>query len=126
MNFPSALLSAKATLPRLAAHAGGLFVARGDSTAPQLVTSAHAMRALLPFIDDLAALGNCWRAYAAGLNTTALAVTAAPRPQTWPRIMAVAVQNQDAHLIELVDSCRDQEQALGGKVWRVAASRALR
>lgn len=115
------------TLSRLALHAAGLYARSGDFTVLHLVTSAHALRVLMPFVDEpLVAVGHYWRAYAAGVATTAPALSAPPRAKTWPQIVAAALASHDDHLIKLVDSSRQQAQALGGKVWRVAATRALR
>lgn len=126
-NATARLAIGESTLHRLGHHAAAMYAMTGDFTVLHLVTGAHAMRVLLPFLDDpRTAVGHYWHAYAAGVATTALAPAAAPRAKTWPQIVAAAVASHDDHLIKLVDSCREQEQALGGKVWRAAATRALR
>lgn len=117
----------ESTLHRLAHHAAAMYTMSGSFTVLHLVTSAHAMRVLLPFVDDpLAAVGDYWRAYAASVSATALKFEPAPSAEPWPHIVSAALNGTDDHLIKLVDSCREQEQALGGEVWRAAATRVLR
>jgi len=114
------------TLPRLATGAAELYAASGNFTVLHLLTSAHALRVLLPFTDDpLPAVQAYWRAWAAGWVASG-AVPLSPAPlQPWPRIVAHALASDDDHVIKLVDSCREQEAVLGGGVWRQAASRVL-
>jgi len=120
------------TLAQLAALAARLYAATDNFTVLHLVTSAHALRVLLPWLDvdeRSQAAGLYWLAYAAGHAASGLthrASAAAPvalRP--WPEIVSQAIASDDDHFIKLVDSCREQERAYGGAVWREAASRAL-
>jgi hypothetical protein len=120
------------TLAQLAALAARLYAAGDNFTVLHLVTSAHALRVLLPWLDAderAQAVGHYWLAYAAGhaasgLTRPASATTpVALRP--WPEIVSQAIASDDDHFIKLVDSCREQERAYGGEVWREAASRAL-
>ena len=121
------------TLAQLAALAARLYAASANFTVLHLLTSAHAMRLLLPWLDDddaAAALGHYWLAYAAGhaasgLNTAGAARVPPAPLRPWPEIVARAIASDDDHLIKLVDSCCEQEQAYGGAVWRLAASRAV-
>ena len=114
------------TLPQLAALAAKAHAATGNFTAVHLVTSAHAMRLLLPYLDDpLPALAHYWRAYAAAVCAAGLRADVAPRPQPWPALVAAALRSDD-HLIKLVDSCREQEAAYGrAPRWQRAATRAV-
>ena len=126
-------VDADTTLAQLAALAARLYAASGNFTVLHLVTSAHAMRVLLPWLDAddaNAALGPYWLAYAAGhaasgLNSAGAARTPAAPLRPWPEIVARAIASDDDHLIKLVDSCREQERAYGGTAWRKAASRAV-
>jgi len=115
-----------ATLPRLARGAAELYAASGNFTLLHLVTSAHALRVLLPFVEDAEA---ALRAYGLAFAAAWAASGAVPRPPAplppWPRIVARAVASDDDHVIKLVDSCREQQAALGGAVWRQAAARAV-
>ena len=40
-------------------------------------------------------------------------------------LLHLACASDDDHLIKLVDSCREQQRAYGGTLWRQAASRAV-
>jgi hypothetical protein len=118
------------TLPRLAELGARLYAATGDLTALHLVTSAHALRVVLSVLDDDAPtaemVGHYWRAFAAAVASVRAAPRrAAPAPLPWPEIVAAALGSDDEHLIKLVDSCREQERALGGGMWRRAATRGV-
>jgi hypothetical protein len=122
-----------ASLERLATMAARLYADSGDFTVLHLVTSAHAMRVLLPWLEAdeaAAALGHYWLAYAAGHAASGLGAAAAPPappapPLPWPDIVARAIASDDDHVAKLVDSCREQERSYGGTVWREAATRAV-
>jgi hypothetical protein len=125
-------IDAADTLERLARLAAQLYAGSDNFTVLHLVTSSHALRLLLPWLDDdqrADALGHYWLAYAAGHVASGLvagaeqAATGPSRP--WSEIVARALVSDDDHFIKIVDSCREQEQAYGGDVWRAAASRAL-
>ena len=115
------------TLPQLAALAAKAHAATGNFTAVHLVTSAHAMRLLLPFLDEpVAALQAYWQAFAAAVCAAGLQATKVPQPQPWPLLVAAALQSDDDHLIKLVDSCREEHKAYGGApIWQQAATRAV-
>jgi hypothetical protein len=118
------------TLPRLARHAAAAYAQSGDFTVLHLLTSAHAVRVLWPWLDDadrLPALRHYARAFVAGhlaCGTPGPAVThAAPPP--WLRVVERALDSDDEHVIKLVYSCREQERAYGGDLWLRAAARAV-
>ncbi len=114
------------TLPTLAQHAATLYAASGNFTVLHLVTSAHAMRVLLPFVDEpLAAVHGYWLAYAAGCVAASANVGEAAPLLPWTRIVKRAIESDDEHVIKLADSCREEEQIYGGKAWRLAASRVV-
>jgi hypothetical protein len=121
------------TLAQLATLAARLYAASDNFTVLHLVTSAHAMRVLLPWLDEgdvTEALGHYWLAYAAGHVASGVAGSAAagtpPRaPRPWSEIVAWVIASDDDHAIKLVDSCREQERVYGGALWREAASRAV-
>ena len=115
------------TLPQLAALAAKAHAATGNFTAVHLVTSAHAMRLLLPFLDEpLPALRAYWCAFAAAVCAAGLQAGKIPPPQPWPLLVAAALQSDDDHLIKLVDSCREEQNAHGGaRIWQQAATRAV-
>lgn len=114
------------TLQRLATLAAGLYARSANSTALHLVTSAHALRVLLPFTEEpIPALRAYWRAFAAGVASSDAEPEELPPLQEWPRIVDFALASSDDHVIKLVDSCREETEAYGGDAWRRAASRLL-
>ena len=115
------------TLPRLARLAALAYAASGNFTALHLVTSAHAVRVLLPHLQaPLAAVQPYWRAYAAAVCAAGLRAGTPPSPRPWPALVAAAQASDDEHLIKLVDSCREQQRAHGENgVWQAAATRAV-
>jgi hypothetical protein len=119
------------TLARLAQLAAERHAAHGDFTTLHLVTSAHAMSVLLPWLDDDAARGvalahyaGAWLAAWATLRR-AEAAPAATVVLPWDEIVARAIESDDEHCIKLVDSCRELEATFGGAQWHVVASRAV-
>jgi len=116
-----------ATLPLLARQAAALYARSGSFTALHLVTSAHALRLLLPFIEEPEpALRSYWRAYAAGVVAAAAVPAEPPAAWAWDELVAAARVHDDEHVIKLVDACREEQQALGGgNDWQLAATRAL-
>lgn len=112
-----------AALARAAALA---YAGSGNFTALHLVTSAHAMRTLSPFLDDPAAAWRWyWQAFAMGVVAAGLRPLPAVPLLAWDRIVAAALASEDDHLVKLVDSCRQEEAAYGGDDWQRAASRAV-
>jgi hypothetical protein len=114
------------TLPRLAVLAARAYAASGNFTALHLVTSAHALRVLQPYLDEPpAAVAHYARAFNAAVCVAGLR-EAPPVPLLrWPQIVERAIASDDDHVVKLVDSAREQQAALGGAVWRQAASRAV-
>jgi Questin oxidase-like len=115
------------TLEALATLAARAYAASANFTVLHLVTSAHALRVLLPWIDGEhrpSALRHYWQAYAAGHAASGLVERRAGRaaPLPWHSIISAAIASDDDHFIKLVDSCCEQERAYGGSVWRDAAS----
>lgn len=114
------------TLPAMAQHAAQLFASSGNFVALHLLTSAHALRTLLPFIEEVnAAVRSYWCAYAAAVSAGAAVLGEAPVLLPWPAIVQAALASDDEHVIKLVDSCREEEHFYGGTVWQLAASRAI-
>ena len=115
------------TLPQLAALAAKAHAATGNFTAVHLLTSAHAMRLLLPYLDEpVPALQAYWCAFAAAVCAAGLQASQVPPPLPWPLLVAAALQSDDDHLIKLVDSCREEQTFYGGApLWQQAATRAV-
>lgn len=122
-------------LPRLARTAARGYAASGNFTALHLVTSAHALRVLMPLMpphgdaqgpEARAALARYWHAYAAGWVASGAVLGRATPPMPWPELVGAALASSDDHLIKLVDACREEQQAHGGAPdWQRAASRAV-
>lgn len=115
------------TLEQLAFGAAQLYARSGSFTVLHLVTSAHALRVLMPWLDDKpeAAVRAYWQAFAAAWAASGAQDRAEPRLLPWPKILAQALASEDEHVVKLVDSCREQQAAHGGAIWRLAASRAV-
>jgi hypothetical protein len=118
------------TLAPLARGAATLYAASGSFTLLHLMTSSHALRELLPFLDGNgdadAAVRAYWRAWAAGWAASG----ASPSPEPvanlgWDEIVRRALASDDEHVIKGVDSAREHERALGPGPWREAAARAV-
>jgi hypothetical protein len=124
-------VDAHITLPRLAMLAAERYAARAEFTVLHLVTSAHAVRVLLPWLpteERLPALRHYAGAAAAAWATLPREHKGAPSQVSllpWPEIAARAALSDDDHVIKLVDSCRELESSQGGAVWSRAASRAV-
>lgn len=129
----------QATVPRLAVGPGTLgrlsqlaaqaYAGSGNFTALHMVTASHAMRLLLPFVDDSeaadAALRWFWQAWATALVAACLKPRLSAPLLPWPAILQRALASSGAHVIKLVDACREEEAAHGGNLWQHAASRAV-
>ena len=121
------------TLSRLATLAAQRYASSGDFTVLHLVTSAHAVRMMLPWLEPeerADAVKHYWQNFAAawvGGGGAAMSNLALPRgaPWPWPRIVEATLDTADEHAVKLVDSCREQAQAYGGEVWRLAAWRSV-
>lgn len=114
------------TLARLATQAAQLYAAGGDFTVLHLVTSAQALRVLLPFVDEpLAAVDDYAVAYVAALQACGAQPGPLAAPLPWDHLVAAALQSDDEHLIKLVDACREETRQHGGDLWQRAASRAV-
>lgn len=115
------------TPQRLAREAARLYAASGDFTVLHLVTSAHALRVLLPFVDDQpTAIAHYARAFVAARRAAAVKPGRTATALPWPALVEAAIASDDEHLIKLVDSCKEEEAAHGGPDWQRAASRAVR
>lgn len=120
-----------AAVAALAAH---LVVRHPDFTAGHLVIAARAVVRLRPFFDEADALfGAFAQAALAAVLSTGAPLPAdlgrheadLPAPPPWAQLLRRARLSSDAHVLQLVDACREHEAALGGTVWRRAAARAL-
>lgn len=114
------------TLQRLSAQAATLYAASGDFIVLHLVTSAQALRVLLPFCDEpLAAVDDYIAAQVAALRACQAVAGTPAALLPWPALVAAALASDDEHVIKLVDSCREETAVHGGDAWQRAASRAV-
>lgn len=126
-----ALVIDSGTLPRLADLAAQRYAATRHFTVLHLVTSAHALRLLLPALPEaarLAALRAYARAFAAGAMASGIALDTPPRPDPgldWPAIVDRARASNDDHVIKLVHSCREEAAVYGEGARRHAAALAV-
>ncbi|GGP25121.1 questin oxidase family protein [Silvimonas amylolytica] len=117
-----------ATLQKLAAYAAECYVATGDFTVLHLVTSAHALRGLAGWIDDMdTAVRWYWQAYAAGVLASGISGpaphVALPEKPDWAPIIAAGIAADDEHVIKLIDACREDDSAYGDGAHVLAARR---
>lgn len=120
------------TLQRLAEFAAHAYAATRDFTVLHLVTSAHAMRLLLPQLPDAAArdaaLQSYARAFAAGVLASGVAA-GADEPHDpglgWAEIEERARRSGDDHVVKLAYSAREEARCYGSDVHRRAATRAV-
>ena len=105
------------TLTTMANFAAQRYLATRNFTVLHLVTSCHAMRVLLPWVDDRqAALAAYARAYAAGCITSKIDLHSppSPRPATgWLDVTRRAIASDDEHVVKLVHSCREEASIYG-------------
>lgn len=114
------------TLERLARESALLYAASGDFVVLHLVTSAHAMRSVLRFVDEpLDGLAGYRRAWVAARRACGARPGRVAEPLPWDEIVAGALASADDHLVKLVDSCREETACYGGDAWQRAASRAV-
>lgn len=126
MAAASRLRVGEHTLEQLARGSAELYAASGNFTVLHLLTSTHALRVLLPVMDQpLPTVVAYGRAFAAAWAASGARDRGAPPLRPWQHIVAFALASDDEHVVKLVDSCREQQRAYGGEVWRRAASRVL-
>lgn len=114
------------TLPRLARLSARAYAGSGNFTALHLVTACHAMRLLLPLLDQPGtALRWFWQAWATAVMAAGLQVLPPPPLRPWDWLVRQALRSDDEHVIKLVDACCAEDAAHGGDDWRLAASRAV-
>ena len=114
------------TLERLARDAASLYAASGDFAVLHLVTSAHAMRSVLRFVDDpLHGVAGYRRAWVAARRASGAKAGRPADLLPWDEIVGFALTSDDDHLVKLVDSCREETAHHGGDAWQRAASRAV-
>lgn len=117
------------TLERLARAAAFAYARTGNFTALHLVTSTHALRVLMRFLDEpLVAWAWHWQAFAHAVVAARLQPAGEVALRPWKTLIARALDQDDEHVIKLVEACLEEERAYAGRgetLWRLAASRAV-
>jgi len=117
------------TLGRLADFAAQRYVATRNFTVLHLVTSCHALRLLLPHVDDHDAALRCYaNAFAAGCIASGIELNSAALrqpPLAWPEVVQRARLSNDDHVIKLVHSCREEAGVYGDGARLHAAALAV-
>ena len=117
------------TLERLARTAAFAYAHTGNFTALHLVTGTHALRVLTRLLDEpLVAWAWHWQAFAHAVVAARLQPAGEVALRPWKAIIARALDQDDEHVIKLVESCLEEERAYarrGETLWRQAASRAV-
>lgn len=115
------------TLPTLARLAAYAYAGSANFTVLHLLTSAHAMRQLLPFMEEpVPAIRWYWQAFATGVVAARIKPLGEPTLHHWDRIIESAIASDDEHDIKLVYSCREQAKVDGSVAWQYAASRMVK
>jgi len=115
------------TLEQLAGLAAQAYACTGNAAAQALLSSADAMRRILPHMDepDLA-LRSYWQDFAATVAVAGLQLGKAPTALPWPELLRQASASRDVRCITLVDCCHQTAQAYGRDGWwRSAATQAV-
>ena len=127
LRAASALHTGPDTLEQLAGLAAQAYACSGNPAALALVTSADAMRRLLPCMDepDLA-LRSYWLDFAATVAVADLQLGKAPTALPWPELLRQARTSRDVRTITLVDCCHHTAKVYGRDGWwQSAATRAV-
>jgi len=122
-----ALRTGPDTLEQLAGLAAQAYACSGNPAAHALLTSADAMRRILPYVDEPdIALRSYWQDFAATVAVAGLQNGKAPAPLPWPELLRQARASRDVRTITLVDCCHHSAQAYGRDGWwHSAATRAI-
>jgi len=114
------------TLSELAAQALTTYLRTKNFTVLHLITSAHALRLLMPWLDEpLTAVRHYAHAYAAGVAASGVKAdspTIAMDVLPWPDITRIAIASDDEHVIKLVYACREECKVTGDAGYQRAAS----
>ena len=114
------------TLRELATQALAIYLRTKNFTVLHLITSAHALRLLMPRIDEpLIAARHYARAYAAGVAASGVKLDApiiAVNVLPWPEVLRAGAASDDEHVIKLVYTCQEEWKVTGDAGYQRAAS----
>jgi hypothetical protein len=125
-------VNAKDTLPALARLAADHYAASASFTLLHVLTSAQAMHALLPWLEepDRDQAVACYAAAGAAAWISAVQRVLPPAPPLdWPAVVARALDSsarpEEAHVIKCVDAARELNRSDPHPRWLAAAARAV-
>jgi len=117
------------TLRELAAQALAIYLRTNNFTVLHLITSAHALRLLMPWLEEpLIAVRHYARAYAAGVAASDVKIDApimAVNVLSWPDALRAGAASDDEHVIKLVYACHEEWRFTGAADYQSAASLAV-
>jgi len=127
LRAASVLHTGPDTLEQLAALAAQAYACSGNAAALALMTSADAMRRILPCMDEPElALRSYWQDFAATVAVADLQIGNAPTALPWPELLRQARTSRDVRTITLVDCCHHTAKVYGHDGWwQSAATRAV-
>ena len=100
------------TLRELATQALATYLRTKNFTVLHLITSAHALRLLMPWLDEpLVAVRHYARAYAAGVTASGVKADASMidvNVLPWPEALRAGAASDDEHVIKLVYACHEE------------------
>ena len=117
------------TLREMATQALAIYLRTKNFTVLHLITSAHALRLLMPWIDEpLVAVRHFARAYAAGVAASGVGLDApmiSVNVMPWPDALRAGAASDDEHVIKLVYACHEEWKATGDADYQRAGSLAV-
>ena len=117
------------SLRELAAQALAIYLRTKNFTVLHLITSAHALRLLMPWlVEPLIAARHYARAYAAGFAASGVKIDApiiAVNVLPWPEALRAGAASDDEHVIKLVYACHEEWKVTGEAAYQRAASLAV-
>ena len=131
LAWAGALRPAPTVQQRIAELAGlavARYVAKPNFTVLHMVTGMHALRTLLPWIEDSTAvqatLAHSFVAAYLAAGVSPLPAPPEPQPRSWPEVIGAALASDDDHVIKLVHACREEAAAYGEGLYLRAATLA--
>ena len=117
------------TLRELAAQALAIYLRTRNFTVLHLMTSAHALRLLMAWIDEpLVAARHYARAYAAGVAASGVKLDApiiAVNVLPWLEVLRAGAASDDEHVIKLTYACHEEWRVTGDADYQRAANLAV-
>ena len=114
------------TLLELATQALAIYLRTKNFTVLHLITSAHALRLLMPWLaEPIVAVRHYARAYAAGVAASGVKFDApmiAVNVLPWPEALRAGAASDDEHVIKLVYACHEEWKVTGDADYQRAAS----